>query len=123
MSFRFPEKLCTCKCHVSQNECCVNCYYITGQVVSSKYPNNYQETVTIKKVLWDEMLESKIILDEAKIVIKDMAQVISDIEKSIRTMDDRIDELFRYKNYQIEENRKVSRILDELAKFQDPKNY
>src|ERR1700756_144175 len=58
---------CTCKCHVSQNNHCDNCYQYTSKdgkkydlvngVLSITYPK--KETITIKKALWDEMLSYK----------------------------------------------------------------
>ncbi|HEV2917600.1 MAG TPA: hypothetical protein VGW78_07705 [Candidatus Babeliales bacterium] len=46
-----PECICIChKYYQSQHTCCISCY--SAHV-------NKQETITIKKSLWDEMLEYK----------------------------------------------------------------
>ncbi len=46
----------TCKCHVSQSECC---YICMTKMSSIKFATEKEETITIKKVLWDEMREYK----------------------------------------------------------------
>ncbi len=145
---------CTCKCHVSQSECCDNCdrTWFTvdgkkcelGETFVMTYPKtSKEETIKIKKALWDEMLESKATLDELVDQIKEMARVINYNEQAmiklenkiadrqwyidnIHRQEEAIQELYQHKSRQIDENRAISKAFDqlqeriiELERFQD----
>ncbi len=145
---------CTCKCHVSQlhhcKDCCVN---ILGEVTMVGCPDNIpgclvmhtkpkEETIVIKKSLWDEMLDYRETIKELATVISNNENEIIEYKNKVdslihevfSTQLNRIDEiqekqnnfiisvnrkigdLNHNKNYQIDENRKEARLIEELEK-------
>lgn len=101
MSGCHTRSQCTCKCHVSQSTHCESCenkwqkenVRATGEILFDTEPQYKQETITIKKALWDEMLSYK---NKTDLLLT------------------RLHKLETHKNYQIDENRKEARLIEEL---------
>ncbi len=82
---------CTCKCHVSQIIHCDYCMYSVGAQMIAEMQKK-EETITIKKALWDEMLEYKSKIDAL-------------IHEVFSTQLNRIDDLCEFKDiYEMKTN-------------------
>jgi hypothetical protein len=101
---------CQCSCHANNKFMCIDCG--SNHVDGSGAPFvKKEETITIKKALWDEMLEYKSKVDELEEWCASCSVCYPPHPKEI---EERIENLEKHKNYQINENRKEARLIEIL---------
>jgi len=100
--------LCKHKHPIKFSEC-MKCLEEGAKIIENM--NKKEETITIKKALWDEMLAYKNKTNNLVARFNKLEQLVDDF---IRSANGRIEELFRHKNYQTDENRTEARLIEEL---------